>query len=559
MVAISQTGLELEGQRIGYTVRVSTKRQEDNWSTVEQEGELLRFIRERGGTPIAYDEGAVSGRDLSKRHVALRMLADVASGELNGIAAYDLKRLSRDEYGADPALILKRLAARRAVLVLHNKIVRPWDKDDRTYFQLGTLLAGRDIVDIRDTFWRGLFARARHEVFFMGVPPFGYRTRIIELPAGNGKRAKVRRIPGKDPAHAEAMADLAAWLDECPNLGEVARRFNEKYPTILPAAGRRRKHGDQRIMYSTQLRAMLENPMYRGEWVFGRNPKYIAGQREQPRQNSVWDINQRRERNGEFEHHVPELAYWTKAKVLYWQRKFSRADDRPTVRTRKHVHPLLGVLACATCGRTMTGSGSVAGNGLYRCPGATDQRCADPQGITESRARALLSDLIPEVFERMRARWTDIGARQLLGEGEEVVKLRRALQTKRDQLATLEDEWYGEEAQRAGLRPSLNIRQRISDLAREIEEMAERLGEAEAEAAVDRGMAQKVATLLTIGDPQHRLGTLGPDDQAAFYRQYLRDVRIRGKGVGMHRKHEVVRPFTILAGSAAISSETVGS
>lgn len=341
----------LTGQRIGYTVRVSTRRQEDNDSYQEQEAQLLRYIREQGGQPIPYHEGVISGRDLSKRIVALQMLEDVALGQLQGIAAYDLKRLSRDECGADPAIILKKLGAKRAVLVLHDRIVRPWDKDERTYFQLNALLAGRDLIDTRDTFWRGLFSRAAGGAFFMGVPPFGYWTHVVVLPGADGKRTKMRQLPEKNPEHAEAMADLAQWFDTCPNLGEVARRFNEKYPTILPLAGRRRKHGEQRIMYPTQLRAMMANSIYHGHWVFGRN---------YGRQNDVWDIDRRRERGSEFEHQVPELAYWPKSDVLRWRRTFAKSDARPTIRTRKHQHPLLGVLACATCGRTMTGSG-VAG------------------------------------------------------------------------------------------------------------------------------------------------------------------------------------------------------
>lgn len=537
----------LEGKRIGYIVRVSTERQEGNWSTVEQEASLLRRIRELGAQPIPYDEGAVSGRDLSKRSVALQMLADIDAGEIQGIAAYDLKRLSRDEYGADAQLILKRLARRRAVLVLHNGVIRPWDKDDRFLYGIQALLAGRDLVDIRDTFWRGLFARAANEGFFMGTPPLGYATEVVAVPSPRGDRTKLKRVPRKEIEHADLLTDLATWFDECASLGEVAKRFNERYPGRLPDVGRPLKHGTLRVLYSSQLRAMLVNPIYWGEFSFGRHGRH---------ENSVWDIDSRRERASEFVQHDDRLAYWTRAQAIYWLRKFSRREEgRPVQRMRKHEHPLLGALSCAACGRVMTGGGVVG----YRCPGSNDQRCNAPQTISYNRAKALARAMLPGIIAAMREHIERGAADQEATPDGGLAGKKRELTIKREQLAALNEDWYGAEAIAAKLRPPLDVRQRMSRLAEEIERLEGQVADAATEAEVAQLSRQKAEVALLMDDPATVVAEMSDEEVCYVFRTFVRDVRIRGHGHAGSRRHAVEGAYTLQVGTTAVGTETEGN
>src|SRR5689334_20981070 len=107
----------LTSLRIGAVVRNSTASQVDNWSSVEQEQALAGRVEALGGEVVPFDEQSTSGRDLSKRKVMLEVLKQVDRRELQGIAFYDVKRLTRNEFGIDGGVIAKRLIAARAILV----------------------------------------------------------------------------------------------------------------------------------------------------------------------------------------------------------------------------------------------------------------------------------------------------------------------------------------------------------------------------------------------------------------------------------------------------------
>jgi hypothetical protein len=298
MVAMLHHQGTLGGMRVGLLVRNPTKQQIGNYSSLEQENRLTHLIEREGGEIVIDDEQGTSGRDLAKRNVALTMLDDVASGQLRAIAAYDIKRLTRDEFGADAGTIAKRLSRSRALLVTANRTYRLWDKDDKAVFRMETAISGRDVEDIRDTFWRGISARAAREPFFMGQPPLGYTTRIAEVACTRvGERTRIKRVPINDPAQAGLMADLVRWLDECAILGEVARHLTRKYGDVLEARTRR---GATYIGWRAQnLTDLLKNPVYAG-LVFGRRVE---------RESVVWDVDECRQRLHDFTIEVPELAY----------------------------------------------------------------------------------------------------------------------------------------------------------------------------------------------------------------------------------------------------------
>src|SRR5215216_2279065 len=82
---------QLAGLMVGVLIRVSTSKQMGNWSTVNQEESLGRFIVQEGGAVLPYDEQGVSGRRLSKRQVARRLLEDIKARRVHGIGAADIK------------------------------------------------------------------------------------------------------------------------------------------------------------------------------------------------------------------------------------------------------------------------------------------------------------------------------------------------------------------------------------------------------------------------------------------------------------------------------------
>src|SRR5688500_17776163 len=112
---------QLHGLCIGVLIRVSTDDQIDNYSNQAQEPMLARFIVQEGGAILPYDDNelgrGVSGRRLAKRRVACRLLDDIKAKRVHGIGVVDIKRLTRDEFGADAGVIAQVLVAHRAYLV----------------------------------------------------------------------------------------------------------------------------------------------------------------------------------------------------------------------------------------------------------------------------------------------------------------------------------------------------------------------------------------------------------------------------------------------------------
>src|SRR3954469_18192736 len=134
----------LDGRRILRGVRVSTPHQIENWSVLAQEQDFDRVLTAWGATIVPFNEQQVSGRDLAKRKVLLEQIERLKRHEADGIAYYDIKRLTRNELGIDGGIIAKQLISLRAVLVTYRKIYELWKESDLKDFQFECMLAGID-------------------------------------------------------------------------------------------------------------------------------------------------------------------------------------------------------------------------------------------------------------------------------------------------------------------------------------------------------------------------------------------------------------------------------
>jgi hypothetical protein len=519
----------LDGVAIGRLVRNSTAKQLGNWSSVAQEQELDALIEREGGSVVPYDEQGTSGRDLSKWAVALQMLADVEAGRLQGIAAYDIKRLTRDEWGVDGATIAKRLVAARAVLVTRSRVYELWNESDLTTFQIECLISGIDIRGIRRSLWRGVFARAANEVFFLTFPAVGYATRIVET--NNNGRTKIKREPVKEPAHAAIMADLVRGFDECLSFGLIARRLNDKG---LRPIGRRRPHVGQPVPWDAkQVRRILHNPLYTGWWDFGRTSD---------KRSLLWEDY----RDQSFRHHVPDLAYWTVAQAQAWRQKFAARSTAPGVRARRYAHPLRGVLCCASCGTPMISSGVGRGAGYrpvnrYKCPIRHDRtRCPEPQSIYEHAALAALRAVMPRVLDDAKG-LADEAKRQRRDRSEVEQRLHRELDEAVAQAEALEREWRS----LAPPRPAALARE-LAEAEHRVEVLRQEAGGAENE---ERSFDELAAYCQAMAAQSlHLFDGLSPERQAMVYQALLRDVRVAGEGHVFTRRHEVVGYTCVLTG-----------
>jgi DNA invertase Pin-like site-specific DNA recombinase len=517
-------GGRFTGMTFGAIRRNSTRGQRDNYAARHQVESVEALIAREGGAVALYDEQATSGRRLSKRAVARDLLDDVRAKVVDGIAVTVLDRLTRDELGKDAATIAEVLIDARALLVTLDQTFRLWNKDDLLFYKLKTGLAGHEVQGITERFWNGIFQKAKEEHFFLGPTPLGYTTRLEEAPARPATgRKKARRVPVRDEGEADLLGKLAAALDECTTLAEVADRLNLAGDWRVAHTGR--IVGAPVRWRADQIRFLLDNPIYHGVWAFGRHSK---------RRSPIWDamptgVARRLET---FTMDVPELAWWPRERVDGWRAKYAHDAGQPAKRHRAFARPLRGLLVCASCGATMTAAGA---NG-YVCPhqhGQTGRHlCPNPQMISEPLALRALREAVnlavaerADYRERLRAKL----ARPDRGDEREA-----ELDELRSALAGMEAQWYGDGA--PAVVPDFAVRL-MSEAQAKVNALA-------AEVARDRRQGalspEDEAIFEALGTrPGDALAVKEPARQAMVFRRALADVRIELSGHGGGRTFRV--------------------
>ena len=506
--------MKYEGLRVGVIVRNSTTAQVGNWRSIEQEGAAEARILEGGGIPVLYDEQGTSGRSLLKRPVARQLLEDLSAKRLDAIYAYDISRLTRDEYGADAGTIARFLADNRALLITEKQDFRLWQNDELRTFRILAAISGGEIGDISSRMQAGVMSRARHEVFLRAVP-IGYATEVIEVPIRGRHATRLSRKPIKDPAMALMMERFIECLRKHVSTGDLVKEMNKL--GLGPVTQKNRHDGEVHAWETRHVHRMLDNPLYYGIWIFGRTTDRIE----------------------KIQHSAPELAYWTRADALEWSRKFkckTRAAKNFT-----HDNALRGWLVCATCGARLVASGQKG----YVCPRFVKTTlpvgsCAQRLQIGHAKAMALLRGLVPLAL----AEWQEMDGVLAQPKTEPDTRLDFA----RHEMDSLVADWYAPDSPRPVPRAILV---RMSELENEIVRLENEAADArirteisgQARAAIDAMKADPLASYDQLQEPV----------QVEFLRLLLSDVTIEWTGsFGKNKKYGVVsyvNALTQLAGT----------
>ena len=570
---------DLTGEDWAALRRVSTDNQYDNFRFEQQERQTTEWLEGLGARVHLFDEnvdgGGKSGRHLAERPVARAALDAIEAGTLRGIAGLDFARLSRDEYGIDAGAMFQRVANARGRIAAERRLYDPRDPRDLDDLRRLAGEAGRHMLTIRDQFWDGVFGKAEHDIFFQGIPPFGYSTRQVIVPDPRGRRSTPRLYnkPRKHPDQQEAMGDLIEWFEACATWAEVLDRFNPKWGALALAHARLRKMPENRDRHGagwgpSRLRQFLDPDfgpaeLYTGRFRLGRRTwsgrqvriranRTVDGQPRPLTESPIWD--RRRDRLERFAHQVDgrtpcpcgrdhseygDLSYWTPEQAARWLTKFSRA---PVVRRGRHVHLLRGLLVCAHagCGAELVGAG---GEG-YVCPRRQTRACPGTR-LGEEPAWRTLRGLLPDLLEDVE----DYAARAAAGEatGDREAALREALSKERHwaaRVAFLTEQCYGDDVDVAAV-PEASFRK--------LKEAEERLVAARGAVARER---VELAGEVSAGELVRQIGRRHldafdrrtRDEQARLYRLLVRGVRIAGEGTGSGRRWRVLG-YESLAGA----------
>jgi hypothetical protein len=512
---------------IGLTIRNSTVRQVGNFRA-EAQLDMQPLLESRGYTVRIYDEQGTSGKDLSKRKVALQMLEDLRQGVIQGIAAYDVKRLTRDEFGIDGGTIARRIAETGGLFVTSDRAYDLRNEDDLLNFQFQCLVAGIDWRSVRNTFWSGLFKKMEHEPVYMR-PPIGYMTERTDPPPGSTKRV-IKRVV-KNPDQVSLMAELERLFEESASLSAMARYLN----THGPARPEFRGRGGTTSHWSIQsLRYLLHNTIYVGVFTFGATLK---------RRSMVWHKFATDAQTGQpkdFRQHVPELAYWTPAKVRRWRDKFENGIMR-TVETR-YPHPLSGVIDCISCGQAMVARGPkhYACTALGTLRGRKSVHCAHPQALSPIVVAALLRQELPRAMYDAQAMAAEL----------QVQHQKHVASPSELRLRFLEErtQVIRESMLAPGVEPAVIplLTQDLGRAAAEIATLKERVDEERTAAETDAELAAMCEVLAER--PIEAFDALPWDAQQRVYRLLFANVRIETEGTGFTRRWRL-RQYRALIGN----------
>ncbi len=243
--------------RAAIYARYSSDRQSEA-SCEDQIRECRRFAETKGWTvaeaAVVSEEG-ISGASRHNRPGLLALVAE-AGETYDVLLAYDVSRLGRND--EDVAWVRNRLSARGV------RCVEAANGDDLG--SLSSRVRGLLAAEYREELGRhtrrglrGQFERG----YVPGAAPFGYR--LERDPAVNDPSRKCARL-----VIHEAAAEVVRRIFDASATGQgakgIARRLNaERAPAPVPRASKVRPSWSP-----TSIHALLGNPIYRGELVWGR-------------------------------------------------------------------------------------------------------------------------------------------------------------------------------------------------------------------------------------------------------------------------------------------------
>ena len=490
--------------------RVSTPGQVDAFGFAAQKRLLPEYCARMGWTVVGeYEEPGVSGENLMTRPAMMQLLADAERGLFDVILVVEDMRLCRGSL-RDWEYIKGVCAEREISLATPQGIFyRPGNEDDDFLTDIRGAFSKREKRQIARRMMRGRIEATEQGCLVQAEAPYGYRferygrrpsdKRLVIVPEQGEVIELIFRLTAFGPD--EATQNFGS-VRTCEYLNEVLRIPSPRGRRWLP----------------TVVKRMIRNPVYRGEWYYGRYEAVPPGQsgpngakglhsrngqsksssRQRPR--AEWHPIE----NPEVVPPIVTPALWAAANAAIDHRN-AHGRGRPA---RKHPRALLAsFLRCPDCGYAFhhyqkhQASGRVTRH--YLCAGRVSHRqmgvpkCRNHRWPAEEVEAAVWGELVrliesPELLAKLAA---DAQA-QSEGKSEAVAGSVRPL---RERLAQLE---VGAEriraAYRAGVYSLAELQSELEALRQERESLEQRLRQAEAsrEAGAERERALSAAVDL---------------------------------------------------------------
>ncbi len=270
----------------------------------------------------------VSGESIAARPQMQRLLAEIEQGRWQGVLVMEVERLARGNT-IDQGMVAQAFQYSGAKIITPVKTYDPANEFDQEYFEFGLFMSRREYKTINRRMQQGRAVSASEGKFTGSRAPYGYQR--YKLPGDKGYSLQ----PRED--QAAIVCQIFRWYGEDGlGCGKIANNLNE---LSIPAA-------NGGIWSAAAVVSLLHNPVYNGKICSGRRPSR--------KQLNCGEIQVCRPRAPEY------LIYPGLHTRLIDDSLFDAVTQRleqrsnlPSPKKRPLQNPLVGILVCPVCGRSM--------------------------------------------------------------------------------------------------------------------------------------------------------------------------------------------------------------
>ncbi len=321
----------------------------------------------------------------------------------------------------------------------------PVDPDSEAHDLLMSMFGGLSKAErnrLRVRVRTSMKAMAPEGRYLGGRPPYGYSLDRTGVPHPNPEKARQGiQLTNLviDPETAQVVEQIFAWRVEGVGFRAIAARLSEQGVPCPSAADRQRNpHRHGRAWSASAVRAIVMNPKYKGQGIYGRYHKV----------ERLYDVNDPAAGNVTRMSPAPTteiietegIVAPIVTEMVWRQAQTDRAPAIPGPRADRPEdsrYALRGLLVCARCGRRMQGHVVSRRSGAqrlgYQCTYRNDYPRDDSHPktlfVAEDRVLPAVDDWLADLSspERLDATVSDIleANRQQLDEPPELRRARR--------------------------------------------------------------------------------------------------------------------------------------
>ena len=368
-------------------VRQSTARQvRENEESTHRQYNLTSKLIELGWAPeyievIDCDLG-ISGKYSENREGFQKLVSDVATGVVGGIASIEASRLSRSN--ADWAKLIEFCALTNVVIIDEDGIYNPADPNDRLLLGMKASMTEMELHYIYARMQGGLINKAARGDLRLRLP-VGYVYNPLD---------QIVFDPNKDVQQAVSL--LFSIFRKKLSICATVRHFSDhnlKFPVVYKSGDRKGETGWEQLTLP-RARFILTNPIYCGKYIFGKTKVVTTPLKRtvEAKSKEQWIANI----SNHHPSYITEEEFERNQQVLKDNASHWQASTDATSIPGRGSALLQGIVFCGKCGRRMntcyqesTAQEPVPAFPLYVCDGdkqmGKHERCMLVNGLAIDR------------------------------------------------------------------------------------------------------------------------------------------------------------------------------